>query len=290
MAPASALQPPVTAAAAALGPTLRLAYPPVYTAREKDPRPGPGVLSAGPAVPLARGLGASCGRRRPPPPLRAGTAAGTGQTIQVPHAVHTEVSVEAGADRTCAPTARFQRLRTTTPRVVLTGGVFSQRGGGGIGRGTPPPPGRPAYAQPLSPCRQVPASMAVVTDSNRPQPLWQPPPTACLTAAGAASEVPSLLMQPWGGYLLSLAASLPARGVTATPAPGTPASGDCTAPDRHQTATRCCRHRLRNATDSRIRSAIPCQDPPGTPRPELPRCAAAVRGIRLRLGASGAEF
>ena len=30
-----------------------------------------------------------------------------------------------------------------------------------------PRPGRPAYAQPLSPWRQVPASMAFVTDSNR---------------------------------------------------------------------------------------------------------------------------
>ena len=38
--------------------------------------------------------------------------------------------------------------------------------------------------------------MAFVTDSNRPQPLWQPPPTACLIASGAASEVPSLLLQP----------------------------------------------------------------------------------------------
>ena len=32
--------------------------------------------------------------------------------------------------------------------------------------------------------------MAFVTDSNRPQPLWHPPPTA----SGAASEVPCLLM------------------------------------------------------------------------------------------------
>ena len=39
--------------------------------------------------------------------------------------------------------------------------------------------------------------MALVTDSDRPQPLWQLPPTACLGASGAASEVPSLLMQPW---------------------------------------------------------------------------------------------
>ena len=60
----------------------------------------------------------------------------------------------------------------------------------------PPPPGPPAYAQPLSPWRQVPGSTAVATDSNRPQPLRQPPPTACLTASGAASEVPSLLTHP----------------------------------------------------------------------------------------------
>ena len=50
----------------------------------------------------------------------------------------------------------------------------------------PPPPGSPAYAQPMSPSRQVPASMAFLTDSNHPQTLWQPPPTACLTASGAA--------------------------------------------------------------------------------------------------------
>ena len=54
------------------------------------------------------------------------------------------------------------------------------------GGGTPPPP--PAYPPPK---HQVPASMAFVPDSNRPQPLWQPPPTASLTASGAASEVPS---------------------------------------------------------------------------------------------------
>ena len=47
----------------------------------------------------------------------------------------------------------------------------------------------------------MPASTAFVTDSNRPQPLWQPPPTACLTASGAASEAPSLLMHSWGPLL-----------------------------------------------------------------------------------------
>ena len=38
--------------------------------------------------------------------------------------------------------------------------------------------------------------MAFLTNSNRPQPLWQPLPTAGLTASGAASEVPCLLMHP----------------------------------------------------------------------------------------------
>ena len=46
-----------------------------------------------------------------------------------------------------------------------------------------------------APWRQVPASTAFVTDSNRPQPLWQPPPTAYI----AASEVPSRPMHPWWG-------------------------------------------------------------------------------------------
>ena len=40
--------------------------------------------------------------------------------------------------------------------------------------------------------------MAFVADSNRPQPLWQPPPTAYFTASGAASEAPSLLVHPRG--------------------------------------------------------------------------------------------
>ena len=39
--------------------------------------------------------------------------------------------------------------------------------------------------------------MAFVTDSNRPQSLWQPPPTACLSASGTAFDVPSFLMHPF---------------------------------------------------------------------------------------------
>ena len=79
-------------------------------------------------------------------------------------------------------------------------------------RPTPLPPPPPPLQTPKSfrtrlgsrirtgrPCRvyqQVPLSMALVTDSDRPQPLRQPPPTARLTASGASSAVPSLLMHP----------------------------------------------------------------------------------------------
>ena len=47
----------------------------------------------------------------------------------------------------------------------------------------------PAYAQPLCLQRQVLASTAVVSGSNRPQMLWQPPPTTYLMAGEAASRV-----------------------------------------------------------------------------------------------------
>ena len=49
------------------------------------------------------------------------------------------------------------------------------------GRSPPPPPLQ--GAQPMPSRREVPASIAFVTDSSRPQPLWQPPPTACTTVA-----------------------------------------------------------------------------------------------------------
>ena len=83
-------------------------------------------------------------------------------------------------------------------------GAKLRRGGGdrdALERGEVPPPPPPAQPMPshCPPDGKCPASMTFVTDSNRPQPLWQPPPTACLTASGAASEAPSLLMHPSGG-------------------------------------------------------------------------------------------
>ena len=44
---------------------------------------------------------------------------------------------------------------------------------------------------------QVPASMAFVTTATAANRFGKPPPTACPTASGAVSEVPSLLMHPW---------------------------------------------------------------------------------------------
>ena len=41
--------------------------------------------------------------------------------------------------------------------------------------------------------------MAFVTDSNRPQPTWQPPPTAYRTALGTASKVPPSSLRGGGG-------------------------------------------------------------------------------------------
>ena len=56
----------------------------------------------------------------------------------------------------------------------------------------------PSHCPPDGKCQ---LEMAFVTDSCRPQPLCQPLPTACLTAPGAASEVPSLVDPWWRGRL-----------------------------------------------------------------------------------------
>ena len=110
-----------------------------------------------------------------------------------------------------------------TKGFLVLGGGWLGLGGGGSARSPPPPPldkhipaphpPRDALergevtppplqgAQPM-PSHRLPGAQCqpqwhnYVTDSNRPQPLGQPPPTACLPASGAASEVPSILMHP----------------------------------------------------------------------------------------------
>ena len=64
------------------------------------------------------------------------------------------------------------------------------------------------------------ALAALVTDSNGPQPLWQPPPTAYPTASGAAFEVPSLLTHPGVPYELI-------AGVQEVTAWRQPSAADC---------------------------------------------------------------
>ena len=75
--------------------------------------------------------------------------------------------------------------------------IFQNSGGGGggwggriQGPGPASPPRGPAYAQPLSPKRQMPASIPTLTAPNRFGNLFQPP-------SRTAFEVPSLLMHPW---------------------------------------------------------------------------------------------
>ena len=132
-----------------------------------------GVVLPPPLLPH-RGDGGVAGTASPPPPLR---------TRWSRVLVH-------GPSSAPVPVPCGQRARScASHRRVL----FRWAPGDALGWGEvfPSPSGRPACAQPLSPRRQVPASLTLITDSNRPQPLWQPP-TACLTASGAASAV------PWG--------------------------------------------------------------------------------------------
>ena len=88
-----------------------------------------------------------------------------------------------------------QRFFRTHPPTHPPGHPPTHWKGGGISPPTPPRGAKhmPSHGPPNSKCQ---LQMAFVTDSNRPQLLWQPPPTAYLTTFGAASEVPSLLMHP----------------------------------------------------------------------------------------------
>ena len=81
---------------------------------------------------------------------------------------------------------------------VRAAGGLGFRGAGIIGRGEPPP--SPSRAPSLCPATvPLTASASLNGFCNRPQPLSQPPLTARPTTSGPASEVPSLLMHPWGG-------------------------------------------------------------------------------------------
>ena len=71
---------------------------------------------------------------------------------------------------------------------------MSSKGGGGYHPRSSAPSLRPATA------------LAFGADCNRPKSIGQPRPTACPTASGAASGVPSLQMHPWPAPMAEQAA------------------------------------------------------------------------------------
>ena len=75
-------------------------------------------------------------------------------------------------------------MRSSIPRDALEGGG----GGAPLLQGAQP---MPSHCPPDTKCQPQ-----FVTDSNRPQQLRQPPPTAYPTASGAASEAPALPTHP----------------------------------------------------------------------------------------------
>ena len=116
----------------------------------------------------------------------------------------------------CPPLSRWQNgtsglvlasvLRAAVRRPLHCQSTALHSGGEGcIGRGgvtAHPPPLQGAQPMPSHclPDAECQSQWHFVTDSNRPQALWQPPPTACLTASGAVSEVPSPSNASlWGG-------------------------------------------------------------------------------------------
>ena len=110
----------------------------------------------------------------------------------------TECALEQGLANQTAKTGMSSATsvgagRPMTPAVVGGGEMHWK------GRGDTPPSRAPSLCSATVPLTPSAASMAFVTDSDRPQPLWQPPPTACLTASGAASEATSLQMHVCGG-------------------------------------------------------------------------------------------
>ena len=79
-------------------------------------------------------------------------------------------------------------------------------GGGGVALAVRemyiPPPSRSPSLCPATVSLTASANVnGFVTDSHRHQQLWQHPPTAYLTASGAASKVPPRLMHPCRGGL-----------------------------------------------------------------------------------------
>ena len=112
--------------------------------------------------------------------------------------------------------------------------------------------------------------MAFVTDSNRPQPLWQPPPTACLTASEAALRGPFPSTAP----LHSAQVVRPYRRGAASHGPGDAPGGSGRGP-RARKAPPCPR-------------GLPGQGPGGAAlQPRRPRGAHPMAGPSCAQGVGG---
>ena len=126
---------------------------------------------------------------------RGGVGVGRGGPRPLPGVVHTaSAAFPAGSDCTRVPRVSDHKACRTVDSPLTTPSASVREippclleGGGGL---PPPPPFQGARPAPSLRPTTVPlmASAGFVTDSNRLQPLWQPPPTACLTASGGASE------------------------------------------------------------------------------------------------------
>ena len=89
-----------------------------------------------------------------------------------------------------------------------------------MGGGTPAPKGvRPmaSHCLPDDKC----SFKGIYNRLSPPPPALQPPPTACLTASGAASEVPSPRMQPWWAVYPCTHGLSRGRGLQFLPSPTT---------------------------------------------------------------------
>ena len=107
------------------------------------------------------------------------------KTVEVGvHAWHTPPPTNMGNEESCVAGVLFH-LRTSGDQ----GCVGNLGGGAPLASRTP---------------RLWPAALPLTADASfigfsdrQPQPRWQPPPTACLTASGAPCQAPSLLMHSW---------------------------------------------------------------------------------------------
>ena len=120
--------------------------------------------------------------------------AGSAEGVGVPPRLTLEERREGGwglGPKSLCTKNGLTRFSLSLVFVLFHEGPFRLGGGGwqgciGGGRGYLPPSRAPSLC--LATLSLMALALTFVTDSNRSQLLWQPPPTAVLTASGAASR------------------------------------------------------------------------------------------------------